>query len=289
VVEPFLAAYRAGLTPSPCVACNLTMKFGLMLEAALGLGCARLATGHYARVGIDADGLARLSRGRDAAKDQSYFLAGLRHEQLACAVFPLGSLTKAWVAAEARRLSLVPQDTAESQDLCFIPDGDTISFLRRAAGASLPGPGDIVTRDGRVLGRHPGAVGFTIGQRRGLGLGGGPWYVVQTDPQANRVVVGRCDECASRDVPLQAVNWLCRPAPAPGARLPVLAQVRYAMRAAPAVLEVTAAAEGRLRFAAPVHAVTPGQFAVMYQGDDVLAGAWIAAPDRPPAEEGSVS
>jgi tRNA-specific 2-thiouridylase len=275
VVQPFVAAYCDGLTPSPCVSCNVLVKFGLMLDAALALGCSRLATGHYARLDTGLDGRVRLHRGRDPGKDQSYFLAGLRQDQLARAVFPLGSLTKARVVAEARRLGLVPHGLAESQDLCFIPDGDVLAFLHRAAGPRLPGPGEIVARDGRVLGQHRGAVGFTVGQRRGLGLAGGPWYVVSTDPRTNRVVVGERDTCVSRDVPLRDVNWL-RPPPAPGEQIEVQAQIRYAMRAAPATLAATSPTEGLLRFAAPVHAVTPGQFAVMYQGDEVLAGGWIA-------------
>ncbi len=277
IVDPFLAAYRAGLTPSPCVWCNRLMKFGLMLEAARSLGCERLATGHYARVGTGADGRATLRRGCDPRKDQSYFLAGLNQDQLRCAVFPLGCLRKGHVAAEARRLGLVPPGVTSSQDVCFIHDGDTTGFLRRAAGPDAARPGDIVDRGGRVLGRHSGALGYTIGQRQGLGLGGGPWYVLAVDPAANRVTVGRREECAARDVPVEGVNWL-GPAPGPGSRVPVQAQVRYAMRAAAATLEVMdPVTEGVLRFAEPVHAVTPGQFAVMYQGDEVLAGGWIRA------------
>jgi len=274
VVAPFMAAYRAGLTPSPCVRCNALVKFGLMLDCATALGCERLATGHYARVQTAADGRIRLLRGADPAKDQSYFLAGLRQEQLARAVFPLGDLTKREVAAEGRRLGLLPHHLAESQDLCFIPDGDYVAFLRRQCPDLLPGDGDIVDTQGHVRGRHHGAYGFTVGQRRGLGLGGGPWYVVRTEACTNRVVVGTRLEASAREVLLGDVNWVCHPPP-PGTRFTALAQVRYAMDPAPVTVEVLAAGGARLSFAAPVHAVTPGQFAVICTEDEVLAGGWI--------------
>lgn len=285
IVEPFMAAYCAGLTPSPCVRCNALVKFGLMLDCATALGCDRLATGHYARVAATANGRVGLFRGLDPAKDQSYFLAGLRQEQLARAVFPLGGLTKREVAAEGRRLGLVPQRLAESQDLCFIPDGDYAAFLRRQGRAGLPGDGDIVDRQGRLLGRHRGAYGYTVGQRRGLGLGGGPWYVVRTEAGSNRVVVGSRAEASAQDVLVEEVNWVC-PAPPPGARFEAEAQVRYNMKPAAVAVALEAAGVVRLHFGSPVHAVTPGQFAVIYRGDEVLAGGWIRDLAARPAAEG---
>ncbi|NLF16719.1 MAG: tRNA 2-thiouridine(34) synthase MnmA [Lentisphaerae bacterium] len=285
IVEPFIAAYRAGLTPSPCVRCNARIKFGLMLEAARALGCEALATGHYARLDEPEPGRCRLRRGVDPDKDQSYFLAHLSQDQLAHAVLPLGDLTKRVVAAEGRRLGLIPHRLEESQDLCFIPDGDYVAFLRRQCPEGLPEDGDIVDRDGHRLGRHHGAHAFTIGQRRGLGLSGGPWYVLGTDLASQRVTVGSREEAMAREARLAEMNWLQRPA-APCFQAE--AQVRYAMAPAAVGVEVLDGNGARLRFERPILAVAPGQFAVVYRGDEVLGGGWIRPADETPASAGAM-
>ncbi len=271
IVGPFVDEYARGRTPSPCVRCNVAVKFGLMLELALADGCSALATGHYVRTGRNAAGRVGLRRGADAAKDQSYFLAGLGQEQLGRARFPLGDMEKRAVKALADSLGLVPHSQAESQDLCFIPDGDCAAFLARQR-PDLVRPGAIVTQEGRELGTHPGAFRYTIGQRHGLGLGGGPWYVLRTDLVRNEVVVGQRADLLARAVRLGGFNWV---GTEPVADLAVLAQLRYNMRPVPARLRWTDNSNATLEFAEPVAAVTPGQFAVAYVGDEVAGGGWI--------------
>jgi len=271
IVEPFVDEYARGRTPSPCVRCNAAVKFGLMLDLALADGCSALATGHYVRAGRNAVGRIGLRRGADAAKDQSYFLAGLGQEQLERARFPLGDMEKREVKTLADSLGLVPHSQAESQDLCFIPDGDCAAFLARQR-PDLARPGAIVTVDGRELGTHPGAFRYTVGQRHGLGLGGGPWYVVRVELARNEVVVGQRADLLARAVRLSGFNWV---GVAPTPELAVLAQLRYNMRPVPARLRLADESGTTLEFAEPVSAVTPGQFAVAYVGDEVAGGGWI--------------
>lgn len=273
VLTPFADAYRRGLTPSPCVCCNAQMKFGAMLDAMLAAGCERVATGHYARL-VPAGDDTLLLRGRDPRKDQSYFLAMLNADQRRRAIFPLGDRLKKDVQARAAALELVAPSEGESQDLCFLPDGDFASFVA-ARYPELSREGWIVTSDGTRLGRHRGAYQYTRGQRRGLGLGGGPWFVLRIDIADNLVVVGRQDELLSRNVILQDVNWLLPP-PAAGAELPVQAQVRYLMQARPATLRRLDDSRAEIVFADPVSAVTPGQLAAAYLDDRVVAGGWIS-------------
>lgn len=272
VLAPFADAYRRGLTPSPCVCCNARMKFGAMLDAMLDAGCERMATGHYARLVPDGDDTLLL-RGRDSRKDQSYFLAMLNAGQRRQAIFPLGEILKNEVQARAAALGLVAPDEGESQDLCFLPDGDFAAFVA-ARYPDLSREGWIVTADGRRLGRHSGAYQYTRGQRRGLGLGGGPWFVLRVDVAENLVVVGRQDELLSRQVILRDVNWLL-PAPALGTELAVKAQLRYLMQAQPATLRRLDDNRAEMTFAEPVSAVTPGQLAAAYSDDRVIAGGWI--------------
>lgn len=271
IVEPFVDEYARGRTPSPCVRCNVGVKFGLMLELALADGCSALATGHYVRAERNAAGRIGLRRGADAAKDQSYFLAGLGQEQLERARFPLGNMEKREVKALSDSLGLVPHSQAESQDLCFIPDGDCAAFLARQR-PDLVQPGAIVTMDGKELGRHPGAFRYTVGQRHGLGLGGGPWYVLRIDLARNEVVVGQRADLLAREVRLSGFNWVgVEPVP----EVAVLAQLRYNMRPVPALLRRTDEANVALAFTEPVAAVAPGQFAVAYVDDQVAGGGWI--------------
>ncbi len=271
VLTPFAEAYAAGLTPSPCVLCNAYLKFGLLADAIRAAGCRHVATGHYVRH----DREHGLRRGLDPLKDQSYFLAWLRPGQLDDALFPLGECRKADVTAAVQALGLVDSAPSESQDLCFLPDGDVASFVA-ARHPELRRPGKIVTVDGRILGDHDGAYRYTRGQRRGLGLGGGPWFVLYTDIAENLVVVGHEDETRTTVVHLGPLNWSAADLhPASGQPLVCRAQLRYRMAARPAELRENADGTGTLRFEAPVSAVTPGQLAVCYLDARVAAGAWI--------------
>lgn len=275
VLRPFVDDYAVGLTPCPCARCNLVMKFGLLWERMAAAGCDRLATGHYARLEERA-GCLVLRRGADVVKDQSYFLALLTQFQRRKAVFPLGGLVKAEVRARARVRGLVPENEGESQDLCFLPDGHFAEFVA-ARRPELRVGGWIVDLDGRRLGRHCGAFQYTVGQRRGLGLGGGPWFVVRTDLERREVVVGREADLQSTTVNLTGVNWQAAE-PSINAEVAVTAQLRYLMKARPAVLRHLGAGRAQLEFPEPVFAVAPGQLAVAYCNDEVVAGGWIGRP-----------
>jgi len=271
ILAPFADAYAQGETPSPCAVCNERLKFGLLARAMLDAGCTAVATGHYAR--CDAEG--RLFRGVDSVKDQSYFLARLTPAQLRQAVFPLGDFQKKDVLTEVRRLDLVPVSEKESQDLCFLPEGDFASFVlkRHPELHELP-PGRILDTHGKVLGSHDGAFRYTPGQRRGLGLGGGPWYVLETDVQRNLVIVGTEEESRVQDVPLRDFRWLVPPPAA--STLPCQAQLRYRMSPRQATVHWDdATGQAVLHFAEPVTAVAAGQLAVCYDGGQVLASGWI--------------
>lgn len=268
VVEPFLDEYRAGRTPSPCVHCNRSVKL-LRLEAiADDLGCSHVATGHYARL-VHQGGAVRLLRGRDRGKDQSYFLFGVPASTFRRMIFPLGELHKDQSRAEARRLGLPNADKPDSQELCFVPDGDVRGFSERERGASAAG----VIRDeaGTVLGTHAGVEGFTVGQRKGLGVGGGgrPRYVLRI--VGNDVVVGDGEGLYRRELDAVQARWLEPPSG------PFEAQVRIRYRHDPAPAWVEPTAGGfRVRFHSPQRAITPGQAAVVYVGDEVRGGGFIA-------------
>jgi tRNA-specific 2-thiouridylase len=275
IMEPFADAYLAGRTPLPCVACNRRFKFGRLLARARALGASRVATGHYARSDLDGAGRRRLRRGRDRAKDQSYFLFALGQVELTAALFPLGELTKAEVRAHARALGLPTADKPESQELCFVPDGDPGAAVERLRPERLPGEGEIVDGAGRVLGRHRGVHRFTVGQRRGLGIAADrPLYVTGLDAGRNRVVVGDAEALAAADARLEAVSWVAG-APPPGP-LRARVQVRYRDPGEEAGVEPDGAGGARLHFARPVRALTPGQAAVFYRDDEVLGGGFIA-------------
>ena len=275
VIEPFVDDYAAGRTPIPCVACNRELKFDLLVERALALGGRGVATGHYARLGEAPGGGRALYRPRDRSKDQTYFLFDLTREMLERAAFPLGELEKDEVRALARELDLVTADKPESQGICFVPDGDVRGALSRLRPGLARRPGEIVDADGRVLGRHAGAVGYTRGQRRGLGLSGGPWYVTDVDPRANRLRVARANALQCRELVIERPHWIDGEVP----RGEVRVQVRHRHRSVPA--RVGRAADGQLaiRCAEPVWAPAPGQAAVVYDAEDrrVLGGGWINA------------
>ncbi len=257
IVAPFVNSYMCGQTPSPCIRCNALVKFGLLRDVAAAAGCEAVATGHYVRRVENRDGRLLLQRGADAEKDQSYFLFALSQNQLRQARFPLGDLRKEDVRTTAAALGLVPHEKSESQDLCFIPDGNYQRFIaRRHPERCRPGP--IIDRAGRELGRHSGFFRYTIGQRRGLGLGGGPWYVLDVRPASNTVVVGRREDTFAETAQLHDVNWLIQPPP-PGTRLTAAVQLRYAMTPVRAEINVGDQGRAALSLARPVAGVTPGR------------------------------
>ncbi|MEZ5316996.1 MAG: tRNA 2-thiouridine(34) synthase MnmA [Vicinamibacterales bacterium] len=275
VTRNFVSEYAAGRTPIPCVHCNADLKFSRLLTRAEGLGAAAVATGHYARVRRDeAAGRFRLLRGRDAAKDQSYFLFTLTQDQLAHAVFPVGELTKPEVRATAARLGLRVADKPDSHEICFVPDGDAAGFVER----HLPEPartGPIVDEAGREVGRHGGVHRLTVGQRRGLGLATGrPMYVLRLEPDQARVVVGPRESLGARDLVATDVNWIAGPPPDGPRRC--TARIRHRHVDAPATVVAEPPHTAVVRFDEAQVAITPGQAVVFYDGDEVLGGGWIA-------------
>lgn len=293
VIRPFLAAYLGGETPSPCVDCNSYVKFGALLGRARHLyDCDAVATGHYARTDVK-DGSSgpthRLLRGVDRAKDQAYFLYGLRQAQLARALFPLGGLTKDEVRSIARAKGLATADKPESMEVCFVPEGDIGVALRRRAGwTPAPGPALDAT-DGRILGEHPGAAAFTVGQRRGVGVAvGEPRYVSRLDPVANTITLARRSDLETRTLGVEDATFVA--GEAPGDSFRALAQVRH--RATPVAATVTrraaAAPGGRAWHVATdvaVWAAAPGQACVLYDAAEphvVLGGGRISRPDGRP-------
>jgi tRNA-specific 2-thiouridylase len=280
VVHSFVEDYVNGLTPSPCVLCNSRLKFDHLLRLARDIGADRVATGHYARVSRDTEtGRYLLRKGLDSDKDQSYFLFELRQEQLARAMFPLGDLDKTRVRELAREYGLETADKPESQEICFVPDGDYAEFVERSlpGRGSSPGvgEGDIVDATGRVVGAHRGIYRYTVGQRRGLGIAhSAPLYVLELDPAGNRLVVGERAQLARGRFQARRANWIAVAEPAQ----PMRAQVKIRSRHPEAPAEVTPLGEGGVQvvFDAPQMAVTPGQAAVFYQGEVVVGGAWIA-------------
>lgn len=275
VLEPFAAGYAAGRTPNPCVACNRGVKFAALLQRAKELDFDYIATGHYARVRRDAaSGRYQLLRGADAGKDQSYFLYPLSQEVLSRLLLPLGDYEKREVRAIAAAAGLENARRPDSQDICFVPGGDYMTFLRRFGG-DVGEPGDFVDVQGRVLGRHRGLPAYTRGQRRGLGVSAGrPLYVVDKDTAHNRVVLGEETALYSGALTAEAFNWVSIPRPAGAIRAEV--KIRHSRRGAPA--EAEALPDGRVRvvFREPQRAVTPGQSAVLYDGEVVLGGGVIA-------------
>jgi tRNA-specific 2-thiouridylase len=280
VVRPFVEQYLAGETPIPCSRCNTEIKFEQFVRTALSIGADLIATGHYARVSRDAvSGRYRLFAARDASKDQSYFLFGLTDQQLARALFPLGDMTKEQVRAIARNKKLPVAEKPESQEICFVPQGSYRDFiqayLKEQGQGQAEQRGEIVASDGRVLGEHSGVHHFTVGQRKGLGFAvGSPLYVIEIDRARNRVVVGPNEELSKRGCLVKNVNWI-RPA-AEGETLHARVKIRNKHVAAAARVTAQPGGQGRVEFLEPQRAITPGQAAVFYDGDEVLGGGWIA-------------
>ena len=274
IIEYFVAEYLEGRTPNPCVRCNPLIKFGSLFALAEEIGADLVATGHYARV-ERRNGRMTLRRAQWLPKDQSYALAGLSQEQLSRAVFPLGSTRKEETRERARALGLASAEGAESQEICFIPCNDYRVFI--AARVGPPTPGAILSTKGEVLGQHSGLLNYTVGQRRGLGISDPrPHYVVALDPRRNAVIVGHDEDTLRDTLETGPVNWVgLAPQTEPFA---CMAQIRYLHRAAPAT--ATPAGERlHVRFRATQRAVTPGQFAVLYDEEDcVLAAGSIQQP-----------
>ena len=273
VIGPFAAEYEAGRTPNPCVECNRCMKFTRLWDKCLPLGCDVMATGHYARTERSADGRWLLKKAVSPDKDQSYVLYMLSQAELGRTRFPLGALAKSQVRALAEERGLLNARKRESQDICFVPDGDYAAFLRRYTGRDYP-PGDFVDGAGRVLGRHGGIVGYTIGQRRGLGVAAGrPLYVRRKDVAANRVVLGENRELFSRRLTANNINLI--PTDRLDGTVRCRARVRYNQKEQPAAVTQTGPDELEVIFDEPQRAIAPGQAVVLYDGDLVLGGGTI--------------
>jgi tRNA-uridine 2-sulfurtransferase len=279
VIKPFVNDYLEGRTPIPCTMCNNHVKFDQLLVTARQIGAERIATGHYARVRHNAEtGRYELLRAVDESKDQTYFLFGLTQEQLSRTDFPLGELSKSEVREIAHELQVPVADKPESQEICFVPTGNYVKFIEgylKEQGSALPEePGDIVATSGEVLGRHNGLHHYTVGQRKGLGISTAhPMYVVSLDRAQNRLVVGEDKELRSSTFEVRNVNWIPYVVP-DGA---IQASVRIRNRHEPAEAEVTpmGTTDARVTFQEPQRAITPGQAAVFYAGDQVLGGGWI--------------
>ena len=277
VVDDFVSTYLRGETPNPCARCNQHIKFTPLLRWAHAMGAPLLATGHYARLDATGDRVL-LRRGVDATKDQSYFLFSMPIEQLEAVRFPLGGMTKEAAREKARQAGLPVADKEESQEICFVPDGDYAGFVAKAAagsGQAVPPPGNITDASGNILGQHPGIHHYTVGQRRGLGQArsdGQPLYVLRVDGRDNQVVVGAKDDLGRRELKVRGTTWFVDKPTQP---LSTTVQVRH--RARPVEATVTARGQqAQVRFAEPVVA-SPGQAAVFYRGDTVLGGGWISS------------
>ena len=274
VMDHFVAEYCAGHTPNPCIDCNRCLKFGALLERALVLGYDYLATGHYARVGYDPEtGLYRLLRGRDRRKDQSYVLYQLTQHQLSHLLLPVGEFDKPAIRESAREAGLLNADKADSQDICFVPDGDYAHFIEENSGRKIP-EGNFVWEDGRVIGKHKGITHYTIGQRKGLGLAmGRPVVVTEIRPETGEVVIGEADAVFSTTLRANRLNWMSIPELDGERRF--RAKIRYNHSGAMCTARMVGEDEVECVFDEPVRAVTPGQAVVFYDGEYVAGGGTI--------------
>lgn len=276
VIDPFVEAYLCGKTPNPCAVCNRTVKFGALADLAKNMGAQGFATGHYARK-IESITGSELHRGLDSARDQSYFLFDLSLEQLAFSLFPLGALSKKDVRAQAKDRKLPVANKKDSQDICFVPEGDYLRVLEEHA-PNRAVPGAIVDMSGTVLGAHRGIAGFTVGQRKGLGLGAcaqaqtSPLYVIKIDSLRNEVTVGPKEALLNQEIFIKDINWLAEDVPSEGMR--VDARVRSTQPLVSARFFKNGR-HGKLVFDAPISGACPGQAAVVYHKDRVLGGGWI--------------
>ena len=273
VIDYFVRTYEEGGTPNPCIECNRTMKFGSLYRLSKELGCEKIATGHYARVTTDANGRHLLAVAKDRSKDQTYVLWSLTQSQLASTLFPLGDYTKAEVRAMAAANGFCNADRRESQDICFVPDGDYAAFIRHYTKKDFP-RGSFVDTDGNVLGEHNGIIHYTIGQRKGLGMAfGKPTYVCKKSAVDHTVTLGSNDDLFSRDLVAKRLNLIAidridRP-------LRVTAKIRYQAAPAPAEVEQLDRDTVRVRFESPQRAISKGQSVVLYADDTVIGGGII--------------
>ena len=274
VMDRFVAEYCAGRTPNPCIDCNRCLKFGALLERALLLGYDYLATGHYARVEFDeAAGKYHLLRGRDRSKDQSYVLYQLGQHQLAHLLLPVGEYDKPSIRQSARQAGLINADKSDSQDICFVPDGDYTRFLREYGSVKMT-PGDFVDREGHVLGRHKGLPCYTTGQRKGLGVSAGKHvYVLRKNVQDNTILLGDNEELFTSVLTADRVNWISGETPASPLR--VTAKTRYSQTETAATVHPLPDGRIRVEFDMPQRAITAGQAVVLYDGEQVLGGGTI--------------
>ncbi len=278
VVEDFTRSYLAGETPNPCVKCNQYIKFTPLLQRARALGADVLATGHYARLETDDNGLVSLCRGVDINKDQSYFLFSMPAKELGSIRFPLGGLTKEMVRSEAARLGLPNRAKAESQEICFVPDGDYAAFVERRAPLQISRSGPIVDEEDNEVGRHRGLHRYTVGQRRGLGdvsTTGEPVYVVAIEPSNNRLVVGPSRAASKPSITIRDLRWL-----RPVRSTPFESSLQVRHRGTPVRCRVSPKGSvATIEFLDQAPIAAPGQAAVLYDGDTVVAGGWVARAD----------
>lgn len=273
VVDRFVCAYEQGRTPNPCIDCNRHLKFDRLYRAAQDLGLDCVVTGHYARIERTASGRYLLKKGATAEKDQSYVLYSLTQDQLAHTCFPLGGMRKEDVRALAAEQGFLNAKKRDSQDICFVPDGDYAAFIRRYTGKEYP-PGDFVDVDGNVIGQHKGLICYTIGQRRGLGVAAGkPIYVKQLQPEENRVVLADNEQLYDSTVLAERFNWIAYDAPHQPVR--VKARARYHHPEQPATATVLPDGRVEITFDTPQRALTCGQAVVLYDGDTVVGGGTI--------------
>lgn len=272
VIVPFIKSYEAGLTPNPCVRCNSFVRYEEAIELAQQWDCAWIATGHYARIERDVEDGPRLYRAVYREKDQSYYLYGVRRELMRQILFPLGSLTKEEVRQRAREQGLITAEKEESQEICFTLGRSYNEFLAQHVENT---PGDIVDRSGNRLGRHKGLTHYTVGQRRGLGLSGGPYYVLELNAKQNQVVVGHRDELGKTVVNATSARWIRQPA----AGDHVLAQIRSRHTPAEAFITDTGNGTFQVEFTEPQFGVAPGQALVISQGEEILGGG-VIMPQR---------
>ena len=273
VIEPFIRSYEQGRTPNPCIDCNRYLKFQRLYHRALELGCDYIATGHYVRRVEEADGTITLHKALDADKEQSYVLYNMTQEQLRRTLFPLGELTKPQVREIAQREGFLNAKKHDSQDICFVPDGDYAAFIQEYTGKSYA-PGPVYDMDGNRLGTHRGIIHYTIGQRKGLGLAlGKPMYVKTTDAEKNTVTLATNDQLFSSKVYAEHLSWIS--GEIPSEPVEVVARVRYHGKDQPATLHFLENGNILAEFSVPQRAVTPGQAIVFYQGDQMLGGAEI--------------